>query len=144
MYQELTAAELAGQLDLRHRSPDMLGLLAALDQAIWGWVSCYPQLDELYRAFATAREARPRRQTEQAWREMVASADDFAAALREWFLGARGNRAVKNALGSGALLRRQTRAGMVAVRASSWPLAAAFTIGFACASRPRSRAGRDI
>ncbi|GGU39125.1 hypothetical protein [Streptomyces violascens] len=85
MNEEYTAAELAGELSaVRHLSPELTGPLAMLDEASLGWTLRYPQLTEAHQAFAQARGRQwPRTRTEQTWQQVVACADNLAAALRE-------------------------------------------------------------
>ncbi|MFF9785661.1 hypothetical protein [Streptomyces nigrescens] len=85
MYKELTATELADELErVRLFSPELTGPLAMLDEASLGWPRRYPQLAEPQRAFSQARHAQwPRTRSEETWRQVVATASALAGALRE-------------------------------------------------------------
>jgi hypothetical protein len=85
VYEGYTPSELARALDDLHlQAPESVGETYMLHMVTTRWATCYPQLTAPLDRFKQAREAqRPDTRTEEAWRTVLATGKELAAALRE-------------------------------------------------------------
>lgn len=88
-YKELSAADLAGCLDLVPDFPHNAGALSAIDEATLAFRRKYPKVDKAQREFADARHRHIRSYStstggysDEAWQNAVTAAQRLADALR--------------------------------------------------------------